>query len=212
MGWREPGWSFLTMRAHKTQVHAVAEFPGKHLAGWYALTNNDLKPIPTHTGLLLAPAWGTREGLINFLADLGVGAGAPARSTSGRYYTAFLYSFALFSGIVVGFAGSFTHRGIAPWGLGIALLAVLAGAVMNRTIGSAKTAFAYAAGAIGSVLVLSTVRKGGDVIIVEDALGLGWLVGMFIATFIGALIGGGVMKASRRDRLRSESQVHGAHK
>src|SRR5690625_154858 len=57
------------MRAHRTQVHAVETRAGEELAGWYALTSNDLKPIPTHAALLLAPGWGTRDGLARFLAS-----------------------------------------------------------------------------------------------------------------------------------------------
>lgn len=182
------------MRAHATQVHGVVEHPGRNLAGWYALTNNDLKPIPTHAGLLLAPGWGTQEGLAEFLAALGMLALPAAPETGGRLYTGFLYAFALLSGIIVGFAGSFTHRGKPPWGLLIALVAVLAGAVMNRTIGSTRTAFTYTAGVIVSVLLISTFRSGGDVVIVEDATGLAWLVGIFICTFVGTLLGGGAVR------------------
>lgn len=179
------------MRAHRTQVHAVETCPGEAIAGWYALTNNDLKPIPTHSGLLLAPGWGTRDGLASFFASLGVPIAAEQEARPGRFYTGFLYVFALLSGVIVGFAGSFTHRANPPWGLVIALVAVLAGAVMNRTTGSAKTVFTYAVGLVGSVLLITTVRSGGDVIVVEDALGLGWLAGLFIALFVGTLIGGG---------------------
>src|SRR5699024_3428985 len=150
------------MRAHRTQVHALETRPGEALAGWYALTNNDLKPIPTHAGLLLAPGWGTREGLASFLASLGAPIPAEHRGRPGRFYTGFLYIFALLSGIIVGFAGSFTHRASPPWGLVIGLVAVLAGAVMNRTTGSAKTAFTYAAGLVGSVLLITTVMRRTD--------------------------------------------------
>lgn len=186
------------MRAHRSQVHAVGEYSGPFLAGWYALTNNDLKPILTHVGLNLAPGWGTPEGLEKFFASLGVPMTSEPAEHRVKGYGAFLYAFALFSGVVVGFAGSFAHRGSPPWGLVIALVGVLAGAVMSRTIGSAKTAFTYAAGLIGSVLIITTVRTGGDVIIVEDALGLGWLTGIFIFAFIGTLIGGGMAKKGRR--------------
>lgn len=188
------------MKAHATQVHAVVEHAGRDLAGWFALTNNDLKPILTHAGLLLAPGWGTRAGLTELLTSLGVPIEKSEENTGGRFYTAFLYIFALLSGVIVGFAGSFTHRASAPWGLLIALIAVLAGAVMNRTMGSTKTAFTYAVGLIASVLLITGVRSGGDIVVVEDALGLGWLVGLFIFTFIGALIGGGAAGGSRRAR------------
>ncbi|HLR57436.1 MAG TPA: PIG-L family deacetylase [Beutenbergiaceae bacterium] len=190
------------MRAHRTQVHALETRPGEALAGWYALTNNDLKPIPTHAGLLLAPGWGTREGLASFLASLGAPIAAEHRGRPGRFYTGFLYIFALLSGIIVGFAGSFTHRANPPWGLVIGLVAVLAGAVMNRTTGSAKTAFTYAVGLVGSVLLITTVRTGGDVVVVEDALGLGWLVGIFVALFAGTLIGGGASGTAAAKRTQ----------
>src|SRR5699024_12793547 len=42
------------------------------------------------------------------------------------------------------------------------IFAVLAGAVMNRTTGSAKTAFTYAAGLVGSVLLITTVMRRTD--------------------------------------------------
>ena len=127
---------------------------------------------------------------------------AEHRGRPGRFYTGFLYIFALLSGIIVGFAGSFTHRANPPWGLVIGLVAVLAGAVMNRTTGSAKTAFTYAVGLVGSVLLITTVRTGGDVVVVEDALGLGWLVGIFVALFAGTLIGGGASGTAAAKRTQ----------
>lgn len=191
------------MRAHRTQVHEVTEYPGRELAGWFALTNNDVKPIATHSGLMLAPGWGDRAGLRAFLSSLGAPLAPARRRGGGGLYTAFVYTFALLSGIIVGFAGSFTHRAYSPWGLLIALLAVFAGATMNRSIGTPKTAFTYAVGVIGAVLLVTTLRTGGDVIIVEDALGLGWLAGVFVVLLFGSLMGGPVASARRRGRARS---------
>lgn len=196
------------MRAHQTQVHAVSEHPGEEIAGWFALTNNDLKPVPTHAALLLAPGRGTAEELRHFLTSINVPTQVPAAGLGGLY-AAFLYLFAAASGIFVGFAGSFTHRSNPPWGLAIAVLAVLAGAVMTRTIGSVRTAFTYAAGVIAAVLLITTLRTGGDIIIVEDALGLGWLVGVFVTLFVGSLIGGGIMaRTARRSPHPDPGRTH----
>src|SRR5699024_222488 len=98
------------MRAHRTQVHALETRPGEALAGWHALPYNGLRPSPTRAGLVRAPGWGTRAGLARFLASLGAPIAAEHRGRPGRFYTGFLYIFALLSGIIVGFAGSFTPR------------------------------------------------------------------------------------------------------
>lgn len=184
------------MAAHATQVHMVAVHPGEHLAGWFALTNNDLKPIPRHSALLLAPQHGEIGTLREFLAGLGLMPvdDAPA---GDRFYSIFLLFFAAFSGIVAGFAGAFYHRSTPPWGLVLALMAVLSGAVLNRTLGTVRTTYVYALGVIGSVFAVGTLRSGGDVVIAQDALGMGWLVGFFIALFAGGIIGGGLTRPRR---------------
>lgn len=177
------------MREHATQVHGVGEYSGADLAGWYALTNNDLKPILTHAGLVLAPGWGQVAGLEEFLRNLGVGLAPTPGGRGGGAYPAFLSGFAVLSGLVVGIVGSFTHRA-SLWALLVAVLAVFAGGVMTRSLGTRRTGLLYAAGVIGAGLLVTTLRPGGDVVIVEDAYGLGWLAGIFLAAFLGALLGG----------------------
>lgn len=184
------------MAAHATQVHMVAGHPGEHLAGWYALTNNDLKPIPRHSALLLAPQRGEVGALREFLTGLGLPV-LDGDSSPDGFYSAFVMFFAAFSGVVAGFAGAFYHRSTPPWGLGLALVAVLTGAVLNRTLGTIRTTYIYALAVIASVFAVGTLRSGGDVIIAQDALGMGWLVGLFIALFIGGIIGGGATRPRR---------------
>lgn len=176
------------IRAHQTQVHMVHERPepaaGAASAGWYALTDNDLKPILTHAGLVLAPGWGTPAGLKYLLGKLGVAERQP-RSMGEGSYSAFILAFAVISGLVVGVAGSFAHRAIPPWGLIISLVVVLAGAIMNRSMGDKRTGLFYGAGVTASLLAVTLWRPVNDIVIGEDLLGYGWLAGAF-----GALIGG----------------------
>ncbi len=192
------------LRSHESQVHAVDTYPGTHLAGWYALTNNDLKPILTHTALNLAPGWGARTELQEFLQGLGLVVHAEEFEES-RLLPIFIGGFGLIAGVAAGFAGSFAHRINPPWGLILALVAVIAGAVLTRTIGSVRTSFIYSLGAVGSVLLIGSVNRGGDIVIANDILGLGWMLGVVVLTFIGTLIGGAVVKARpRRQRTRPE--------
>jgi len=167
------------MRAHATQVHQVTTHAGTHMAGSFALTNNDLKPIPTHAGLVLAPGWGSVEGLHElFPHALQTPKARTLGDTLGRLYTPFVYAFALFTGVLAGFVGTFSHRNIPPWGVIVALIASAAGAVFNRAIGTIGTTFVYGLAVIASVATVVTFQRGGDVVVAEDALGLTWMIGV----------------------------------
>lgn len=188
------------MRAHKTQVHQVTQVSGQHLGGWFALTNNDYKPIPTHAALMLEPGWGEVEGLHNLFKGF---ARSKKPQTSGVsrffWYQPFLYAFALFTGVIVGFVGTFSHRTNPPWGLVVGLLAVLAGAVFNRSIGSMKTTLTYGLAALASVALILIFQRGGDVIVAEDAVGLAWIIG------VNVIVGLYLLVQLRRKTQRKES-------
>ncbi|HLS01647.1 MAG TPA: hypothetical protein VK054_06650, partial [Beutenbergiaceae bacterium] len=104
--------------------------------------------------------------------------------TLGRLYTPFVYAFALFTGVLAGFVGTFSHRNIPPWGVIVALIASAAGAVFNRAIGTIGTTFVYGLAVIASVATVVTFQRGGDVVVAEDALGLSWMIGVNMVMLI----------------------------
>lgn len=91
-------------------------------------------------------------------------------------------------GLVVALVGTIAHRGAPPWGLVLAVLAVLSGAVLARSLGEGL-ALAFYGGAVLTVTqVANSFRPGGDVLIAADALGYSWLALPLAACAVAAFL------------------------
>ena len=87
-------------------------------------------------------------------------------------------------GAVIGVAGTSIHRASPPWGLVLALTAVLAGAMLARAWIGWAGMLALAMGLVTAVGVLSA-GPGGDVLLVADALGYVWYAGALVVALAG---------------------------
>src|SRR5699024_7289644 len=144
------------MACHRTQVQASHVDPALvgasegNAAGWFALSNDVLQPVPARATAMVAPGWGSAEHL---RALLGTGdaaaAGAPARGMSPsepdgepiedgpghpapRWYSAAMVAMAALLGVLVGAMGTAFHRWERPFGLFLALLVVFTASVLAR--------------------------------------------------------------------------------
>ncbi len=184
------------MTAYHTQVHAVTRaVGGRDAAGWFALTNNDLQPILTHAALVLVPGHGRREDLVRIVAGPGL---AGLAGLSGRRGDAdpletgpaVRWAFAglgLLTGVLAGAVTTTMHRALPPWGLLAGILVLVAGMVLSRSLGERPAMHGFGAGTLGIVLAVTAWRPGDDIVIVQDALGLGWLGGVFVAVLAGLM-------------------------
>lgn len=79
-------------------------------------------------------------------------------------------------GIVVGTVGTAVHRAL-PWGLALALAAVVAVGIMARAWGGGSTVLAAGLGVVSAVTLLGGRGPGGDVLLPADAVGWVWYAG-----------------------------------
>lgn len=169
------------MAAHRSQVQAIDTSVSSDLvAGSFALSNGVRQPILRRAGLRVAPGWGAREELRQAL-------GLDGEPRDGMAFTVTMVVFTAVLGIFVGAAGTLFHRAISPWGLMIAAVAVLAAAVLARSFVGRAGTLAYAGAVVGTVLVLTYVRPGDDILVTNEAIGLVWVLVAFIGSAAGAL-------------------------
>lgn len=174
------------MTAYRSQVHVVTRSPGgTEAAGWFALTNNDLHPILMHAALVLVPGHGSREELADIFSGAGRPATEPAEAGSATRWA--FAGLGLAAGALAGAVTTMMHRAVPPWGLLAGIAVLYAGMVLARSLGERWATNGFGAGALAVVLAITAWRPGDDVIIVQDALGLGWLAGVFAAVLAGLL-------------------------
>lgn len=94
---------------------------------------------------------------------------------------------ALVLGVVVGVVGTGVHRVERPWGLLLALLAVVLMGVLTRAWIGWSGMLAAALGTMTIVGVLGATGPGGDVLIALDAVGLSWYFGAVVIVVAGIL-------------------------
>lgn len=187
------------MRAHRTQIQAVhvdqalVADSGGHAAGWFALSNDMLRPVPARATAMVAPGWGSAADLAGLAGGAGedeVGhddagaagdAGAPGqrrgvREQDPRWYTGFMLSMTALLAILVGSIGTVFHRWEMPFGLLLSLLVVLTGSVLARALADRRGQLLYA-GAIFVVILAMTYLGRADVIVTGEAIGVVWLLG-----------------------------------
>ncbi|QGH68766.1 PIG-L family deacetylase [Pseudactinotalea sp. HY158] len=175
------------MTAHHTQVHEVTRVPGGlDAAGWYALTNNDLQPILTHAAFAVVAGHGSREELAD--AFTGPTRGRPPGPVPVGPATRWAFAgLGVGAGALAGAVTTVMHRSVAPWGLIAGIAVLYAGMLLARSLGDRWAANGFGAGVLGIVLAMTAWRPAGDVIIVQDVLGLGWLAAVFAAVLAGML-------------------------
>src|SRR5699024_684482 len=102
---------------------ALVPASGGHAAGWFALSNDVLQPVPARATAMVAPGWGSGEQLRTLVGagsqvtDDGAGSAAydggpvPGRAAAApsgepeqdpRWYSAFMYSMTALLGVLVG--------------------------------------------------------------------------------------------------------------
>ena len=91
-------------------------------------------------------------------------------------------------GVVVGIVGTVAHRWLSPWGLVLAVAAVLSAAVFARAVRGGIGLGAYAGGLIALIQLANSLLPGQDVLIVADALGYSWLVLPVVAIAVAAFL------------------------
>ncbi|WP_152605531.1 DUF6113 family protein [Cellulomonas carbonis] len=80
-------------------------------------------------------------------------------------------------GVVVGVAGTGVHRWQQPWGLVLALAAVVAAGVLVRAWTGWVGMLALALGVFGVVSLLGQSGPGGDVVVAAQPVGYAWYLG-----------------------------------
>ncbi len=168
------------------------------VVGWFALSNDILQPVYGRAWLQADEAWCRPEQLRATVADLttatsAVGgtdlqdrAAAPGQARSAveevpRWYLMAMGLFTVVMGVVFAAAGTAFHRWTPPWGVVMALLAVVAGGVLARTFADRRGAVGYAAAVLVTVFLATWWRPGGDVLVAAQPIGYVWLVGSILA-------------------------------
>lgn len=83
----------------------------------------------------------------------------------------------LLLGLAVGFVGTGVHRAVPPWGLVLALVAVVVMGVLARAWAGAGGAFVAALGVATAVAMLASQGPGGDVLVPAEPIGYVWYGG-----------------------------------
>ncbi|WP_232847747.1 PIG-L family deacetylase [Occultella kanbiaonis] len=177
------------MEAHRTQVQLATRVDATDAVGWFALSNDILVPIPARAGLQIAPGHGTPEDLHRLLAPTTGTGGTDAEGAvepPPSWYPPVMAVFSVLLGVILGATGTAFHRWSEPWGLVIGLSAILAAGVLSRTFADGRGLFGYGLGVVLTVLAMTYLGPGGDVVVADDAIGVAWLLGSMLAVLLGA--------------------------
>lgn len=173
--------------------------PRPHAAiGWFALSNDILQPLYGRAWLRADPEWCAPAVLRTTLADLtsprsavGDSDGQAEQRQDGsagevpRWYLMAMSAFTVVMGVIFAFAGTAFHRWTPPWGVIIALAAVVAGGVLARTFADRRGGLGYALAVTVTVFLTTWWRPGGDVLVAAQPIGYIWLVGALVAGVAG---------------------------
>lgn len=102
--------------------------------------------------------------------------------------SALSYAVLVGAGVAGAIVGAVAHRSYPFWGAAACVAMVLLAAVFARTWRSWAGLGAFAAAWGAMTVVLSMEGSSGSVLIVEDPLGLTWLLGGAAAIVIAALV------------------------
>jgi N-acetyl-1-D-myo-inositol-2-amino-2-deoxy-alpha-D-glucopyranoside deacetylase len=114
--------------------------------------------------------------------------------------------FAAVIGVAVGFITTFTHRGLAPWGLVAGLVIVAALVLGFRLVFSSRIIGAAAAiGVVGATALLMLPGAGGTVLVLDDPIGYAWAIGPTVLSTVALLWPTPTSRRNRgADRLRMD--------
>lgn len=98
------------------------------------------------------------------------------------------YGVLLAGGIIVASVGAVAHRGNAPLGVILCVAMVALGATFARTWLSWLGLGLFAGAWTAMTFVWAMEGPGGSVLIVQDALGVGWLVGGALAIVVASVL------------------------
>lgn len=101
---------------------------------------------------------------------------------------ALAYVVVVVAGLATAGVGAVAHRAFPPVGLIAAVVMVLFAAAFSRAWLTWSGLAAFASGWGVATFVLALEGSGGSVLIAQDALGLGWLIGCAIAIVAAAAI------------------------
>lgn len=91
------------------------------------------------------------------------------------------YAVLLAGGIIVASVGAVAHRGYPPFGVVLCVLMVALGATFARTWLSWSGLSLFAGAWLAMTFVWALEGPGGSMLIIQDALGIGWLGGGALA-------------------------------
>ncbi len=172
------------MQAHRSQVQSatlLADGDGP-ARGWFALSNGVLQPLLRYGWLRLAPGWGDAADL---RAALGPVIDPPRGSLDGgRWFRPTMTVFSGVLGVVLAAIGTAFHRTWQPWGLVMALVGLVAAGVLARTFVDRLGQVVYGLAAVVTVMVMTYVRPGGDVLVTDQPIGLVWMAGSLVAALL----------------------------
>lgn len=98
------------------------------------------------------------------------------------------YAVLLIGGVITASVGAVAHRGFPPLGVALCVIMVAMGAAFARTwLGWAGLGL-FAGAWMTMTFVWALEGPGGSVLIVQDALGIGWLVGGAVAIVAAAVV------------------------
>lgn len=177
----------VAMEAHRSQIQAVGAVadtsPTSPAVGWYALSNGLLQPIMRRAWLRAAP--GTDAAALR--SAIGVTLGAPEQAeplSAGRWYRPTMVLFSALLAIVIAAVGTTFHRVSPPWGLLVALVALAAGGVLARSFVDRAGQLCFGVAAVATVLTMTYISPGGDVLVTDEPIGIAWILGSIVAALL----------------------------
>ncbi|UFU02287.1 PIG-L family deacetylase [Ruania suaedae] len=196
------------MRAHRSQVQdvgLVSEIDGGPVGspadrgsavGWFALSNEVLQPLQAEVGLAVAPGWGSPTSLRGALAAAEVPAivtdepddGAGEHEHVPGWYVLLMRAFTGLLGVVMAAAATAFHRWEPPFGVMLSLLAIICSGTLSRAFADRLGVLVHAVAVVATVLALTYLGPGGDVIVTDEPIGTIWLVGSVVVTAVPALL------------------------
>ncbi|MEE6289150.1 PIG-L family deacetylase [Georgenia sp. MJ173] len=199
------------LRAHRTQVQAVAPIAGQPLlAGRFALSNNVLMPLLDRAYIRVAPGFDGAADLVAVLtaatvpspslgstpvdprrAAIGTGAASARmdRLITGGGAAAIVMCAVV--GVVMAMLGTAVHRyelGGWPVGMAVGLVGVLAGAVTARAVAAGSGLLTTVLAVVMTTQAMAFIRPGADVIVTGQPIGYVWLFGAPVMCFVAAFL------------------------
>lgn len=125
---------------------------------------------------------------------------SPYAPILGRMKDALGYAVLLIGGLIVASVGAVAHRAYPPIGVVLCVAMVVLAATFARTWLSWLGIGVFAGAWMTMTFVWALEGPGGSVLIVQDDLGIGWLVGASLAIVAAALLPSKLLVGARGTR------------